>query len=97
MGFFLWLFFFCKINVNIYVTICKLYNSKGAIMATIIKIRRGINGFKYAACDVDGNFIWNLNRLSEASQYWKKEIKTGNVRLVRELSLYPETDHKKRD
>lgn len=50
-------------------------------MATIIKIRRGINGFKYAACDMDGNFIWNLNRLSEASQYWKKEIKTGNVRL----------------
>ncbi len=63
-------------------------------MATIIKIRRGINGFKYAACDMDGNFIWNLNRLSEASQYWKKEIKTGNVRLIRELSLYPETDQK---
>lgn len=42
-------------------------------MATIIKIRRGINGFKYAACDMDGNFIWNLNRLSEASQYWKKK------------------------
>lgn len=63
-------------------------------MATIIKIRRGINGFKYAACDMDGNFIWNLNRLSEASQYWKKEIKTGNVRLIRELSLYPKTDQK---
>lgn len=41
MGFFLWLFFFCKINVNIYVTICKLYNSKGAIMATIIKTAVG--------------------------------------------------------
>lgn len=41
-------------------------------MATIIKIRRGINGFKYAACDMDGNFIGNLNSLSEAIQYWKK-------------------------
>ena len=28
---------------------------------TIIKIRRGINGFKYSACDENGYFIGNFN------------------------------------
>lgn len=52
---------------------------------TIIKIRRGVNGFKYAACDKDGYFIRNIKNLSDARKYWKTDIKYGNVELVRVL------------
>ena len=58
--------------------------------ATIIKVRRGINGFKYSACDKDGNFIGNFEKLSDVRKHWFKEIKWGQVVLVRELDKMPD-------
>lgn len=60
---------------------------------TIIKIRRGVNGFKYAACDKDGYFLCNMNKLSDARKYWEKDIKYGNVELVRELDKIADMSH----
>lgn len=58
--------------------------------ATIIKVRRGINGFKYAACDSDGYFIGNFEKLSDVRKHWQTEIKRGHIRLVRELNKTPD-------
>ena len=57
---------------------------------TIIRIRRGVNGFKYSACDNNGNFLGNFSRLGEVRQHWKNEIKRGQVVLVRELDQMPD-------
>lgn len=51
----------------------------------IIYIRRGINGFPYAAYTQKGQFIGNFRHLRDARKHWKKEIKWGLVHLVREL------------
>lgn len=57
---------------------------------TIIKVRRGINGFKYSACDVNGYFIGNFEKLSDVRKHWLLEIKWGQVVLVRELDKTPD-------
>lgn len=57
---------------------------------TIIRIRKGINGYKYSACDHNGNFFRNLEKLSDARRRWSKEIKWGRVVLVRELEQMPD-------
>lgn len=57
---------------------------------TIIKVRRGINNFKYSACDVNGYFIGNFKTLSDVRQHWLREIKWGQVVLVRELDKMPD-------
>ncbi len=57
---------------------------------TIIKIRRGINGYRYSACDENGFFIRNMKKLSDARNYWEKEIRWGYVRLIRELDQQPD-------
>ena len=57
---------------------------------TIILVRRGINGFRYSACDSNGNFLGNVSRLAEVRQHWKVEIKRGQVVLVRELDKMPD-------
>lgn len=57
---------------------------------TIIKVRRGINCFKYSACDKDGNFLGNFEKLSDVRKHWFKEIKWGQVVLVRELDKMPD-------
>lgn len=57
---------------------------------TIIKIRRGINGFKYSACDVNGYFIGNFKNLSDIRRHWIHEIKEGQVQLIRELDQMPD-------
>lgn len=57
---------------------------------TIIKVRRGINGFKYSACDKDGNFIRNFKKLADVRKHWLLEIKWGQVVLVRELNKMPD-------
>ncbi len=41
----------------------------------IIKIRRGVNGFKYPSCDKDGYFIGNLKKLTDAWNHYKLQIK----------------------
>lgn len=61
-----------------------------ATRMTIIRVRRGINGFPYAACDEDGGFIRNFNRLADVRNHWKKEIQWGYVKLIRELDKQPD-------
>lgn len=56
----------------------------------IIRIRKGLNGFKYSACDNNGNFLGNFSKLSEIQQHWKLEIKRGQIVLVRELDQVPD-------
>lgn len=57
---------------------------------TVIKVRRGINGFKYSACDAQGNFLGNFAKLADVRRHWKIEIKRGQVALIRELDLMPD-------
>ena len=57
---------------------------------TIIKIRKGVNGFKYSACDQHGNFLRNFEKLADVRNHWKLEIKWGRVELVRELDKMPD-------
>lgn len=57
---------------------------------TIIKVRRGINGFKYAACDANGYFIGNFRKLSDVRKHWSVEIRRGQVQLIRELDQMPD-------
>lgn len=59
-------------------------------MPTIIRIRRGINGFKYSACDEKGYFIRNMCKLGDARRRWNQEIRWGQVVLVRELDKQPD-------
>lgn len=51
----------------------------------IIYIRRGINGYPYAAYTERGQFITNLDRLEDARKIWCIEIKLGSVELKRDL------------
>lgn len=57
---------------------------------TVIKVRRGLNGFKYSACDARGNFLHNFEKLADVRRHWNKEIKWGRVVLVRELAQMPD-------
>lgn len=57
---------------------------------TIIKVRRGINGFKYSACDANGYFISNFRKLSDVRKHWSIEIRRGQVQLIRELDQVPD-------
>ncbi len=57
---------------------------------TIIKVRRGLNGFKYSACDKHGYFLGNFEKLADVRRHWLKEIKWEQVVLVRELDQMPD-------
>lgn len=57
---------------------------------TIIRVRRGINGFKYSACDENGYFIGNFEKLADVRRHWIYEIKLKKVVLVRELDQMPD-------
>ena len=57
---------------------------------TIIKIRKGITGFRYSICTEKGNWIGDATRISEISSCYDWGIKHGLVKLVRELKSYPE-------
>ena len=57
---------------------------------TIIRIRKGLNGFKYSACDKNGYFIMNFEKLADVRRYWKRAIKSGKITLVRELDKMPD-------
>ena len=57
---------------------------------TIIRIRRGINGFKYSVCHKNGYFIGNCEKLADVRKHWLEEIKLGYVELVRELDKMPD-------
>lgn len=57
---------------------------------TIIRVKRGINGFKYSACRENGEFIGNFEKLADVRRHWLKEIKWGTIVLVRELDKMPD-------
>ena len=57
---------------------------------TIIKVRRGINGFKYSACDEHGYFIGNFAKLADVRKHWLQQIKWGKVVILRELDQMPD-------
>ena len=57
---------------------------------TIIRLRRGINGFKYSACDENGYFLGNFEKLSDVRKHWSVEVKHGQVRMIRELDQMPD-------
>lgn len=57
---------------------------------TIIKVRKGINGFRYAICNSQGDWIGNATKLSGIHKEYEWEIKHEYIKLVRELDLYPE-------
>ena len=57
---------------------------------TIIRVRKGLNGFKYSACDKNGYFIMNFEKLADVRRYWKRAIKNGKVTLIRELDKTPD-------
>lgn len=59
---------------------------------TIIRVRSGINGFKYSACDKNGYFIGNFEKLADVRRHWLKEIQWGYVELVRELDKTPDME-----
>lgn len=57
---------------------------------SIIKVRRGINGFRYSACDANGYFLGNFRKLSDVRKHWSVEIRRGQVQLIRELDQVPD-------
>lgn len=57
---------------------------------TIIKVRRGINGFRYSACDANGYFIGNFRKLADVRKHWSVEIRRGQVQMIRELDQMPD-------
>lgn len=57
---------------------------------TIIRIRKGLNGFKYSACDENGYFIHNFEKLGDVRKHWQRAIKIGKITLVRELDKMPD-------
>ena len=57
---------------------------------TIIRVRRGINGFRYSACDENGYFVRNFTKLSDVRKHWSVEIRRGQVQLIMELDQMPD-------
>lgn len=57
-------------------------------METIL-IRKGLKGFRYAACGEHGNLLFNANTISSITAHWKKEKQDGTIRFLRELDRYP--------
>lgn len=57
---------------------------------TIIKVRRGMNGFKYSACDANGYFLGNFEKLTDVRKHWSVEIRREQVQLIRELNQMPD-------
>ncbi len=57
-------------------------------MGTIL-IRKGLNGFRYAACGEKGNFLFNANSISSITAHWRKK-QNGTIRFIRQLDRYPE-------
>lgn len=54
---------------------------------TIIVVRSNHPNYKYALVDDKYNFIGNLTKISEASSYYKREVKEGVIQIKRNLSF----------
>lgn len=50
-----------------------------------IIVRRGLNGFRYAAYTEKGAFIANFEKLVDVRRHWRKEIELERVEIVRQL------------
>ena len=57
---------------------------------TVIKVRKGMNGFPFSACTSDGHFIINADNLDQIKEIYAVEIKSKRVKLQKELDKYPE-------
>lgn len=57
---------------------------------TVIRVRKGVNGHRYSACNNQGNFICNFDKLADVRRHWYLEIKWGQVTLIRELGEEPD-------
>lgn len=57
---------------------------------TIIRIRKGMNGWPFSACSADGYFIMNAESIDQIREHYDFEIKHKIVKIVKETSLYPE-------
>ena len=57
---------------------------------TIIKVRQGLSGYPYSICTGDGHFISNAETMEQIKERYSFELKRKSVKLVKELSLYPE-------
>ncbi len=60
-------------------------------MGTIL-IRKGLKGFRYAACGEKGNFLFNANSISAITAHWAKEKQNGTIRFIRQLDRFPEQE-----
>lgn len=60
-------------------------------MGTIL-IRKGLRGFRYAACGEKGNFLFNANSISAITAHWSKEKQDGTIRFIRQLDRFPEQE-----
>ncbi|MCM1539321.1 MAG: helix-turn-helix domain-containing protein [bacterium] len=60
-------------------------------MGTIL-IRKGLRGFRYAACGEKGNLLFNANSIGAITAHWSKEKQDGTIRFVRQLDRFPEQE-----
>ncbi|MBR1930354.1 MAG: hypothetical protein IJ833_02620 [Lachnospiraceae bacterium] len=56
----------------------------------IIRVRRGVNGFKYSACNEQGYFIGNFKKLGDVRKHWAWEVRHGYTVIIRELDQMPD-------
>lgn len=65
--------------------------------ATILRIRKGLNGYPYSVCrGKDGYFLGNFDSLEQIKSYYQKEIRLGSIRFIKETTKYP-TDAKEEE
>ena len=55
----------------------------------IIIIRKGINGFSFAICNSEGNWIGNANSIEEIRKEYDYEIKRGIIKIKKETTILP--------
>ena len=55
----------------------------------IIIIRKGINGFSFAICNSEGNWIGNANSIKEIRKEYDYELKHGVIKIKKEKTILP--------
>ena len=55
----------------------------------IIIIRKGINGFSFAICNSEGNWIGNANSIEEIRKEYQYELKHGIIKIKKETTILP--------
>lgn len=57
---------------------------------TIIRIRKGLNGYPVSACNSKGKFINNFESIEQLKEYYAYEIHHKLVQIKKETGKYPE-------